>query len=62
VIGNRRPVFRTRLVGRDIKALVDLLRIGDDDLTIQLEREPKGKLRLSDPGRSYDDRNVQRAQ
>jgi len=58
VIGNARTVFRARLVGGDIKAPVDLLRIGDDDFTVQRERESKGKFRLSDPGRSDDNRDV----
>jgi hypothetical protein len=48
-------MFRARLVGRDVQPLVDLLGVRDDDLGIQLLRQPEGQLGLANARRSDDD-------
>jgi hypothetical protein len=57
VIADFAPMLRWRLVRRDVETLVYLPRVGDDDLSAELERKTKRDLRLSDAGRADDDGN-----
>src|SRR5258708_5358394 len=59
VISDALSSFRTRLIGRDVQPLVDLLRVGHHDLATELKGQSKGEMRLSDAGRTDDDGNPQ---
>jgi len=57
VIAHAPALLVARLVGRDVQALVDLSRVGDDDLAVELQRDLEGDARLADAGRSDDYRD-----
>jgi len=57
VVTDATSLLGTRLVGRDVQALVDLTRIGDHDFAIKPKREVESELRLPDPGRTDNDRD-----
>ena len=55
VIADTPALLWTRLVGRDVEPLVHLARIGDDDLSVEAQRELKRETRLADARRPDDD-------
>ena len=55
VVTDYLPLLGRRLVGRDVEHLVDLPRVGDDDLAAQPLRELECDRRLADARRPDDD-------
>ncbi|OLC01119.1 MAG: hypothetical protein AUI15_06285 [Actinobacteria bacterium 13_2_20CM_2_66_6] len=51
MVAHATPMIGTRLVGGDVEPLIDLARIGHDDLAVKLNREVERELRLPDAGR-----------
>ena len=52
------PLVDRQLCGSDIHALIQLHRVGVDDLTVQAMREIDAELRLACGGRTQDDDNA----
>src|SRR5438128_12030419 len=57
VIAHSPSLFVAGLVGGDVKALVDLARVGDHDLAVETHRQLERDARLSDAGGSDDNRD-----
>jgi hypothetical protein len=57
VIPHAAALLIARFVGRDVEALVNLARVGDDDLAPELERHLEGQRGLADACRPDDYRN-----